>query len=124
MDATDALPWVLMVVIILSVLGGIIYTFIPWKSDEDITVSSSLRSFWLFFYASFVKPHTGDHSGHGQQAALESFYKRQATVYDATRKRLLRGREDMLGLVAAQLKHRAAGYQQTGRVWVDVRVLC
>jgi hypothetical protein len=51
----------------------------------------------------------------------ESFYKAQADVYDATRARLLCGREDMLGLVAAQLKHRAeAGLISQRPVWVDV----
>lgn len=52
----------------------------------------------------------------------ESFYNAQADVYDATRLRLLCGREDMLGLVAAQLKHRAeAGLISQRPVWVDVR---
>lgn len=51
----------------------------------------------------------------------ESFYKAQADVYDATRTRLLKGREDMLGLVAAQLKHRTeAGLISQRPVWVDV----
>ncbi len=47
---------------------------------------------------------------------------RQADVYDATRKRLLRGREDMLALVAAQLRFKAErdGYGLTKPVWVDV----
>ncbi|KAI9788560.1 MAG: hypothetical protein M1816_006809 [Peltula sp. TS41687] len=93
-----------------------------YLGDENRTPSSSLRSLWLFFYASFLKPHSGDQPGRGQQAALESFYKTQATVYDVTRKRLLRGREDMLGLVAAQLKHQEAGQgsKQTDRIWVDM----
>lgn len=57
------------------------------------------------------------------ELAQESFYKAQASVYDATRVQLLRGREDMLGLVAAQLKHRAeAGLISQRPVWVDVSV--
>lgn len=46
----------------------------------------------------------------------------QADVYDATRKRLLRGREDMLSLVAAQLKYKAAngGVAKTRPIWVDI----
>jgi len=46
----------------------------------------------------------------------------QATVYDATRRRLLHGREDMLGLVAAQLKHKIESKEiKAGKaVWVDV----
>lgn len=43
-------------------------------------------------------------------------------MYDATRRRLLRGREDMLGLLAAQLKFKVEkGDLQHGQaIWVDV----
>ena len=45
----------------------------------------------------------------------------QASVYDATRKRLLRGREDMLGLIAAQLRFRqSVSARQQKPVWVDI----
>lgn len=46
-------------------------------------------------------------------------------MYDATRKRLLRGREDLLGLVAARLKYKEEREQgaQTKPIWVDVRSL-
>lgn len=49
-------------------------------------------------------------------------YTVQAGVYDATRRRLLRGREDMLGLVAAQLKHKVENKEikPSKAVWVDV----
>jgi len=83
----------------------------------------TLYAYWKFFYASFLKPHTGDGSAAGQQAALESFYSAQAVAYDATRSRLLRGREDMLGLVAAQLQYRREKDQvMSGKkpIWVDV----
>ena len=57
------------------------------------------------------------------ELAQESFYKAQASVYDDTRVKLISGREDMLGLVAAQLKHRAeAGLISQRPVWVDVSV--
>ena len=48
--------------------------------------------------------------------------REKANVYDATRRRLLRGREDMLGLVAAQLKNKVESKKiQSGKaVWVDV----
>ena len=39
-----------------------------------------LRGFVRFFYASFLKPHSGDHDG-SQQSALESFYKAQVFLY-------------------------------------------
>uniref|UniRef100_A0A8H7N7Z9 Uncharacterized protein n=1 Tax=Bionectria ochroleuca TaxID=29856 RepID=A0A8H7N7Z9_BIOOC len=74
---------------------------------------------------SFLKPHQGDAKG-TQQDALESFYKKQAGAYDATRKVLLRGREDMLALVAAQLNAKAKANSATAdksekrRIWVDI----
>ncbi|KAF2788961.1 betaine lipid synthase [Melanomma pulvis-pyrius CBS 109.77] len=81
---------------------------------------NALQAYLKFFYACFVKPHSGDGTGN-QQDALESFYKAQAEVYDATRGRLLQGREDLLGLVAAQLKHRTeAGLISQRPVWVDI----
>src|SRR5579859_2004796 len=53
------------------------------------------KPYWLFFYSCFLKPYEkGDMSEGGQQDALESFYRGQAQIYDATRKNLLRGRED------------------------------
>ncbi|KAL1986858.1 hypothetical protein VTN96DRAFT_5511 [Rasamsonia emersonii] len=76
-----------------------------------------------FVYASFLKPHERDRGGEGgQQHALESFYRSQASAYDATRKTLLRGREDMLGLLAAQLKFREVQNKlSAGKpVWVDI----
>lgn len=78
-----------------------------------------------FIWTCFFKPHTGDHT-HNQQDALESFYAAQANIYDATRAKLLHGRQDMLALAASQLR-----FQQKQRggaplarnkkpVWVDV----
>lgn len=97
-----------------------------WRSAkyDDNENPSPLTSFLRFFYASFLKPHNSGEGVNGQQDALESFYKAQAGVYDNTRKRLLRGREDMLGLVAAQLVQKAAKDRthDTKRIWVDVRV--
>ena len=67
----------------------------------------TIRSYLRFAYASFFKPHTSDGKG-DQQDALESFYKCQADAYDTTRSALLRGREDMLRLVAALARRIAA----------------
>lgn len=45
----------------------------------------------------------------------------KASIYDATRSKLLRGREDMLALVAAQLKHQCAkDFRLEKPVWVDL----
>ncbi|TVY29960.1 hypothetical protein LHYA1_G001282 [Lachnellula hyalina] len=107
----------------LFILISIILTLsLRRSSKENKEIPSAFESFLRFFYASFLKPHSGDGTGNGQQDALESFYKAQAGVYDKTRKRLLRGREDMLGLVAAQLVHKSATERKNNvkRIWVDI----
>jgi betaine lipid synthase len=106
----------------IVVLLGAVFAVTSLTSKKEEETPGTLYSFLRFFYASFLKPHTGDGTGNGQQDALESFYKAQAGVYDSTRKRLLRGREDMLGLVAAQLVHKAASERthDPKRIWVDV----
>ena|SRR5437762_10351624 len=66
----------------------------------------------------FLKPFSDVGS---REDALESFYKNQASVYDVTRSRLLKGREDMLCLAAAQLKYRELkDGTKKKRIWVDV----
>lgn len=109
----------------LALVGGLCLSRIASRAGGDEKDTPGLlRPFLLFFYSSFIKPHQGDRRA-SQQDALESFYKTQAGAYDATRRVLLRGREDMLGLVAAQLESKrremeAAGKSQAKRVWVDV----
>lgn len=106
----------------IAILGGIyISRLVPKSEGKNEDSPGLLKSFFLFFWSCFVKPHTGDSKG-TQQDALESFYKKQAGAYDATRKVLLRGREDMLNLVASQLKAKPStpGQADKGRIWVDV----
>ncbi|KZF20217.1 betaine lipid synthase [Xylona heveae TC161] len=80
----------------------------------------SLQNYARFCYGCFIKPHEG-RGTRDQKVALESFYKAQASVYDNTRTRLLRGREDMLGLVAAQIRHRVKqGIVPQKPIWVDM----
>ncbi|KAK8072078.1 hypothetical protein PG996_005426 [Apiospora saccharicola] len=89
----------------------------PKKHDDN---PGLVRALWLFVYGCFLKPHSGGEKGN-QQDALESFYKTQAGAYDVTRGALLKGREDMLALAAAQLVYR--GKQESDnkrRIWVDV----
>ncbi|KAJ4305041.1 hypothetical protein N0V90_000571 [Kalmusia sp. IMI 367209] len=112
----DPFNLVVLAVVVLGIflLGTFAVAFKP-KGE-----AGTFQAYLKFAYACFLKPHTGDGNG-DQQDALESFYKAQADVYDATRTRLLRGREDMLGLVAAQLKHRCeAGLISQKPVWVDI----
>ncbi|KAI8961981.1 hypothetical protein F5Y11DRAFT_205890 [Daldinia sp. FL1419] len=106
--------------IAVVLLVGICYSTLLLKKAKGNENPSLLQSLWLFFYSCFLKPHDGDRNGN-QQDALESFYKTQAGAYDATRKALLKGREDMLALVAAQLSYRETkGGDRKRRVWVDV----
>ena len=111
--------------IALAIVGGACLTRLSTTSNEEGKEAPSLlKSFFLFFYSSFLKPHRQG-SQANQQDALESFYKTQAGAYDATRKVLLHGREDMLGLVAAQLESKtedmkASGRDRSKRIWVDV----
>lgn len=128
-----AMTAMLVLALIASVL--IIFSYV-----SKVNAERGFFSFVKFFYASFLKPHDPDTTGQGgQQYALESFYRTQvlsqgvpnyslvtkvmqASVYDATRKRLLQGREDMLGLVGAQLRYRSekGGAEYTKPIWVDV----
>ncbi|KAL8311276.1 hypothetical protein RB597_002064 [Gaeumannomyces tritici] len=127
----NILPPDVGVKLIFSTLGLVLCTtlglsrFINNKTEDE--TPGLVRAFLLFFYSCFVKPHQAGDKG-TQQDALESFYKKQAGVYDVTRKALLQGREDMLALAAAQLNHKAAMQQPTRgkgkspekRIWVDI----
>lgn len=105
----------------IAILLAVVFIFV-FKSKRVFNFSGvqNVHAFLSFCYTCFLKPHTGDGNGN-QQEALESFYRTQAAGYDATRARLLCGREDMLGLVAGQLRHRAQTRSLTRKpIWVDV----
>ncbi|KAI1787532.1 hypothetical protein LXA43DRAFT_896047 [Ganoderma leucocontextum] len=89
-----------------------------------IALRQQLVVYSKFAYVCFFKPLDLGNSAEvqslsGQQRALEAFYRTQASIYDATRSTLLRGREDMLQLAAAQLKHRRRN-GSTKPIWIDV----
>ncbi|TRX94995.1 hypothetical protein FHL15_004080 [Xylaria flabelliformis] len=102
-------------------LVGICFSIISANNPKDDENLNLIQSLWLFFYSCFLKPHEANSKGN-QQDALESFYKAQAGAYDATRKGLLRGREDMLALAAAQLtlKSKRTNTNTTKKIWVDI----
>ncbi|KAJ2909296.1 hypothetical protein GGI21_002026, partial [Coemansia aciculifera] len=58
----------------------------------------------------------GRHSS--QQGRLDAFYEGQASVYDSTRGKLLRGRKTMLRLSAAELKKRSRNGSKP--IWIDL----
>lgn len=136
----NRLDWPHVYIAAAAFLVCLFVTFIILLSSGKIKINPNKTAFTYlkFFYATFLKPHESD--GDGQQGALESFYKTQvclrmrldeyadekASAYDATRRPLLRGREDMLALVAAQLNFKAEDRQlQPGKaIWVDVSFRC
>jgi betaine lipid synthase len=105
---------------IIIVFLAAVFTFAFTDTQKSNGILAQVGAYGRFVYACVLKPHTGDNTGN-QQDALESFYKAQAAVYDATRARLLHGREDMLGLVASQLKDRT--WEDRKPLWVDVGIL-
>lgn len=106
---------------ILLVLILLTYFLLSFTELETIRkLLASCRVAAKFAWNCFFKPHTGDGS-RSQQDALESFYKSQADIYDATRSRLLHGREDMVAMAASQLKHQVKQDQlQRKPIWVDI----
>ncbi|KAJ3493267.1 hypothetical protein NLG97_g4841 [Lecanicillium saksenae] len=114
--------------IAVALLGGACLFSFGKQSNaggKDTSAPGFFKSFVLFFYSSFLKPHQSG-SKASQQDALEGFYKTQASAYDTTRGILLRGREDMLALVVAQLKAKFQNPKEAGtgktekRIWVDI----
>lgn len=105
------------------ILVFIIASYVVFSFTEVSLLRKSYHAwnqYAKFAYNCFLKPHSGDGSG-SQQDALESFYKAQASIYDATRTRLLQGREDMLALVSAQAKYRQQKGQLPSKpIWVDI----
>ncbi|KAJ3080133.1 hypothetical protein HK102_003274, partial [Quaeritorhiza haematococci] len=91
---------VLPIVFQILALGSVLLT--------TYVLVTSGKPYLLFAYNCFLKPFLMrkpdgiDSDSH--QKRLEQFYEGQADVYDVTRKRLLRGRNTMLRLAAAQLR--------------------
>lgn len=65
---------------VLSTIAGV-FVIAFWKPKIVENVNEFAVALGRFFYANFLKPHSGDEST-GQQAALESFYKAQVIILD------------------------------------------
>ncbi|KUL84051.1 hypothetical protein ZTR_07119 [Talaromyces verruculosus] len=114
-------PHIMVGVALVLVFGLVASIVVLSLQKSKLDWNKGFLSYIQFAYSCFLKPHERDSEGEaGQQHALESFYRAQASVYDATRKRLLCGREDMLALLAAQLKYRESQHQVSKPVWVDI----
>lgn len=104
----------------------------PFHTPSSAGAPSGQQQALENFYQTQVLPHHRHHRRRDNGAPApdgDETYGRlvltlceQASVYDATRRRLLRGREDMLGLLAAQLRLKMASKDHRP-VWVDVRLL-
>lgn len=84
-----------------------------------LRIRSQIYLLLRFVWSCFLAP-----IGHGaaQKDRLDKFYGSQAEIYDATRGRLLKGREEMLRLTASHLKDQLERGEWSGKklVWVDV----
>ncbi|KAK7205967.1 hypothetical protein BZA70DRAFT_304272 [Myxozyma melibiosi] len=67
---------------------------------------SYTKSIVIFAWSCFFKPFNGATDLNDQQAALESFYQSQASIYDITRSTLLKGREMMYAILFESLRFR------------------
>ena len=61
----------------LLLVVGVLALALSEVKKPSLDALGPLANFCRFFYASFLKPHTRDSTGSGQQAALESFYEAQ-----------------------------------------------
>lgn len=125
LDSVSSMPAMSAPVALGFLVLGILATMVVLLAHSNLKfespVLSMIQTYAKFAWNCFIKPHSKGKSG-TQQDALESFYSAQASIYDATRSRLLRGREDMLALVAAQMRARVnSGTVPAKPVWVDVR---
>jgi betaine lipid synthase len=97
---------------VLALLSATI-SLLAWQSRI-------VRSVLKFAWNCFLKPVRGK----SQLERLNSFYAGQADVYDDTRGGLLKGRENLLRLVAAHLKtkEKAQRYskKEAPKVWIDI----
>ncbi|EKM51071.1 uncharacterized protein PHACADRAFT_165696 [Phanerochaete carnosa HHB-10118-sp] len=77
-----------------------------------------LRPYLIFAWMCFFRPIGKKEAD--QRQRLDSFYAGQADVYDATRHRLLRGRQTLLRLCAAHIRHMKKENPTKPLVWVDI----
>lgn len=120
MDQLEVLVVIGALAVALLIVVSSMIVHSPEATAACSTAVSTVETYTKFCWNCFLKPHTSTRRA-GQQDALESFYKAQARIYDATRVRLLCGREDMLALVAAQIQQRKTKDCASDKpVWVDV----
>jgi hypothetical protein len=93
--------------------SGYVWRLLVWL--WNVLPLGGLRTVLTFAYYCFLKP-LGKHAGQGER--LDRFYEGQAGVYDTTRTALLKGRETMLRMLAAEVQERQM--LRKGLVWVDV----
>lgn len=81
------------------------------------SVFKPVRDALVFAYNCFLQP-LGKTSNQAER--LDRFYEHQASVYDATRTGLLRGRRTMLKLAAAEMRRLREAEPHRKLVWVDI----
>ncbi|KAK7035925.1 S-adenosyl-L-methionine-dependent methyltransferase [Favolaschia claudopus] len=91
-----------------------------WTTTALIVCVASYR-LWpqlKFVYHCFLRPTEAE--GGDPKTRLDQFYEGQADIYDATRGRLLRGRNTMVALSASHLKVLRQRAPNKRFVWVDI----
>ncbi|GAA5888436.1 hypothetical protein JCM6882_008619 [Rhodosporidiobolus microsporus] len=123
----------------LVAAGAAAVYFEPLRAQLDLLTRNSSLSGWLlassigvvttlafasqlsvalvFAYNCFLRP-LGKTAN--QQGRLDKFYEGQASIYDKTRSKLLRGRTTMLRLSAAHLREQRRRNPNKRLVWVDI----
>ncbi|KAF9233272.1 hypothetical protein BU15DRAFT_90430 [Melanogaster broomeanus] len=81
-----------------------------------LALSDAIKPQLKFVWHCFLRPLGAT----DQRTRLDKFYKGQADVYDATRSRLLRGRNTMLSLSASHIRSIRAKHPSQRLIWVDI----
>ncbi|EIW83356.1 hypothetical protein CONPUDRAFT_136405 [Coniophora puteana RWD-64-598 SS2] len=99
--------------------SSVLWTLTIWTAAVTLAVNTVGKELWpyvRFIWHCFIQPVKGA----DQRARLDQFYEGQAHVYDATRNRLLRGRNTMLNLCAGHLRTMQQTAPKQRLVWVDI----
>ncbi|GAA5959377.1 hypothetical protein JCM21900_000709 [Sporobolomyces salmonicolor] len=126
-------------IVLLGSAGAAAYFFEPLTAHLDVFVrhrptsgwllvaaiaavalsafASQLAVIWTFAWNCFFQP-LGKNAN--QEGRLNRFYAGQASIYDSTRAKLLRGRSTMLRLSAAHLRQQRKANPDKRLVWVDI----
>lgn len=94
------------------------------SGSVKIRVPGGLETFARFFYASFLKSHSGDGTTTGQQAALESFYKAQVAFPFTTSQSFLDRSVAMLPCHNVSRRSNSSPQCESLKLFEQAKVVC